>query len=213
MSISVVKEKFIKKFMRMARFVANDQPICPSRQIGAIIIDPLTNKVLGLGYNGAPRGTPHPNSREYLENYFWTQLTQQEKDVFLPLINIRHWYEKHTTPTNKLDSQLKEAFLDKYAGQKVCPRKLIGAKSGERSELCTCLHAEQNSIFSANVSLANSVIFIYGCTPCFSCAGALIQNGIVECHTIGGIYHEPSLWLLKEGGVKLYIHTEKLLEK
>ena len=32
---------------------------CPSRKVGSVIINPETNQVISMGYNGSPRGTAH----------------------------------------------------------------------------------------------------------------------------------------------------------
>lgn len=32
---------------------------CPSRQVGAVLIDPESKAILSTGYNGAPKGLPH----------------------------------------------------------------------------------------------------------------------------------------------------------
>ena len=32
---------------------------CPSRQVGAVLVDPETDYIIATGYNGAARGTPH----------------------------------------------------------------------------------------------------------------------------------------------------------
>jgi len=46
----------------MALLVAQ-RSTCPSRRVGAIIINPETYSVIATGYNGAPRGMPHCDER------------------------------------------------------------------------------------------------------------------------------------------------------
>jgi len=45
-------------FFSIAKTVAQ-KATCPSRKVGAVVIDPETNHILSTGYNGAPRGTEH----------------------------------------------------------------------------------------------------------------------------------------------------------
>lgn len=45
-------------FLGMAKYVSQ-RGSCPTRQVGAVIIDPDTKAVLSVGYNGSPRGTDH----------------------------------------------------------------------------------------------------------------------------------------------------------
>lgn len=45
-------------FLTMARHVSL-RSTCPSRKVGAVLIDPETSFVIATGYNGAPRNTPH----------------------------------------------------------------------------------------------------------------------------------------------------------
>ncbi len=65
--------------MREAKFHSEDQPVCYSRQIGCVIVNPALNSVVATGYNGAPRKTEHPDSYTYLKEYFWPQLTTIER--------------------------------------------------------------------------------------------------------------------------------------
>ena len=45
-------------FLGMAKYVSQ-RGTCPTRQVGAVIVDAETNSVLSVGYNGSPRGTSH----------------------------------------------------------------------------------------------------------------------------------------------------------
>jgi len=45
-------------FFNMAKTLAQ-RSTCPSRKVGAIVVDPETNTFVCGGYNGAPRGTAH----------------------------------------------------------------------------------------------------------------------------------------------------------
>lgn len=63
-----------------------------------------------------------------------------------------------------------------------CERDIEGIKSGERLELCYCLHAEQNAILQAarnGVSIEGATIY---CTtfPCPICARMIANSGIRE---------------------------------
>ena len=45
-------------FLGLAKMTAT-RATCPSRQVGAVIINPDTKAIIATGYNGAPRGTQH----------------------------------------------------------------------------------------------------------------------------------------------------------
>lgn len=45
-------------FLDMAALVST-RATCPSRMVGAVIVNPETHAVIATGYNGAPKGTPH----------------------------------------------------------------------------------------------------------------------------------------------------------
>lgn len=48
-------------FFGIAKMVSA-KSTCPSRQVGAVLVDPNTNFIVATGYNGAPRGTEHCGS-------------------------------------------------------------------------------------------------------------------------------------------------------
>ncbi len=45
-------------FAHLASVVAT-RSTCTRRQVGAVAVDPVTHRVLGTGFNGAPPGEPH----------------------------------------------------------------------------------------------------------------------------------------------------------
>jgi deoxycytidylate deaminase len=195
-----MKEKFIKKYMRLARQIGIDNNPCLSRQIGAVIIDPGTNRIQGMGYNGPPTGTPHCNSLHYLKRYFWPQLTEKEKESFR-----LEWGKKEI-----LDSQIQDWFANKYANGSICPRRFVGAKSGERLELCSCVHCEVNTIINSEHTHGNVMLMWCG-VSCWDCSKVIINAGIKEIHCLkwGKDYSLMSRQLLKDGGVKIFEYDEK----
>jgi len=69
-----------------------------------------------------------------------------------------------------------------------CLREKLGIPSGERTEICRGLHAEQNALVQAaryGISLEGSTIY---CTtePCVTCSKMLINAGIRRV-----VYKEP----------------------
>lgn len=66
----------------------------------------------------------------------------------------------------------------------VCPRKVGGYNSGEGLEHCPATHAEVNAIVTAarmGVSVELGKMYVAGAPlPCKSCAGAIINAGLVE---------------------------------
>jgi dCMP deaminase len=45
-------------FLNLAKSTSQ-RSTCPSRKVGSVIINPETNQVISMGYNGSPRGTAH----------------------------------------------------------------------------------------------------------------------------------------------------------
>ena len=71
-------DKFIHKYMHLAKNFGEDSNPCYSRKIGVIIVEPKINKIVATGYNGPPRGTPHCDSKKHLHIIVWPQLTETE---------------------------------------------------------------------------------------------------------------------------------------
>lgn len=211
----ILSRKFINKYMRLARQVGEDQNPCYSRKIGVVIVDPARNKILGTGYNGPPRGTPHCDGREYLEKVVWPQLDAAERRVALENAVMG---TRESCPASLPDlagtEEGKALFLDNAAGCKTCPRRLAGAKSGERTELCSCEHGERNAIYNATCDLHGSWAFCWCGVPCWDCTKALIQAGVVRVYCTadpsyankgGPDYSFGSRWLFEQRGILLNV--------
>lgn len=198
-----MKTKFIKKWMRVAKLIGEDQNPCHSRQIGAVIVDPESNRILGTGYNGPAPDTPHPTSEIYLREYFWPQLTYDDKKSLyfslLPAFSIAN--------DSELDTIVLDAFIKEYKDKSICPRRIVGAKSGERNELCSCGHAERHAITNSAQNIQGSYMFCWCGVPCLQCTDSIIQAGIKRVYCLTGPhYHELSPWLFEQANVVILQH-------
>jgi deoxycytidylate deaminase len=199
-----MKEKFVKKYMRMAKQVGEDMNPCYSRSIGVIVVrnhGDGSGKVLGTGYNGPPRNTPHCDDREYLAQIVWPQLTEQEKLLANHKAGVKPDHEY-------TDEQLCENFANTLAGCKTCPRKIVGAPSGKRLELCSCAHAETNAIVNASDDLYGAEMFCWCGCPCYECTKLIINSGIKKVYIIdwGADYSHGSRFLFHKAGVVVEEH-------
>lgn len=182
-----MNEKFILKYMRIAKLVAEDQNPCYSRHVGAIIVDPTVNKIVGAGYNGPPKSVPHCDSEEHLNAIVWPQLSNSEKSLI------------------EFKPMTQEEFVSKYAGCKQCPRKIIKAGPGQRLELCSCVHAEANAIVNASQKLLDCYIFCWCPLPCIECTKLIINAGIkkVYCYHEEKDYSVGSRFLFEKANVEV----------
>lgn len=86
-----------------------------------------------------------------------------------------------------------------------CVRQNMGIPSGERTELCRGLHAEQNAIIQAalhGVRIAGSDIYIT-LQPCVLCAKMLINAGIQRIVYDGDYPDDLSRRMLDEADIEL----------
>jgi len=200
-----MKDHFVKKYMRLAKQVGEDGNNCHSRKIGVVIVrvhEDGSSKILGTGYNSPPRSTPHCDSEEYLREIFWKQLTDDEKNLIVQKLDYNVF---HFTGSG-MDDAVCEKLCEKYANQKICPRKLIDAQSGQRLELCSCVHAETNAIVNSCDDLYGAYMFCWCGVPCVDCTKLIINSGIKRLYVIdwGFDYSHSSRWLFGKKGVEIY---------
>jgi deoxycytidylate deaminase len=194
MSANQVPMKFVDKYMHIARSVADDNDACYSRQIGVVIAD-RNNRIVSLGYNGPPQGTPHCDDYQYLKDFFIPQLTIGELDKLIPEIVPNQPFQAR---------KLMNDWCINNSGCGTCPRRFINAGPGERSTLCSCQHAERNAITNAKESLDNAVMYCWCGVPCIDCTGAIINAGIKTVyHLDHPDYHTTSRWLFEQANVEL----------
>lgn len=200
-----MKEKFIVKYMMMAKEMGTRFNPCFSRHIGIVIVDPVRNAPISTGYNGPPEGTPHCDTKEFLSGYFWPQLTEAEKDRACESVRGPH----------EVCEVSEDFFTSRAAGKKVCPRRYVKAGSGERPTLCSCAHAERNAINRSPMPVHGMEMFCWCGVPCMDCASAILQSGIdkVYCLKVDGPdYFPQSRWLFSVSGVILREYTQEFLE-
>jgi len=199
-----VKDKFIRKYMRLSKIIANDQNPCLSRRVGVVVVDPSTNGIVGAGYNGPPEGTPHCNEVEFLESFFWPQLTVDEKEKVYELGRLHN-----ICRPMKYDASVACQYI---ADCNQCPRNFLGYSSGQRAELCSCQHAERNALNKLPIPAKGLSMFCWCGVPCVQCAGSIINASIAEVHCLKtDEYQSVSRWLFQHGKTKLFEHDATTL--
>lgn len=91
-----------------------------------------------------------------------------------------------------------------------CIRQELNIPSGERQEVCTAVHAEQNLLVSAlinGVTLTNTTIY---CTtfPCVTCAKLLISIGTYELYVRDMYPDVLSMRMLEDCKIRVYNWNE-----
>lgn len=206
-----LSSKFIRKYMRLARQIGEDNDACYSRQIGTVIVkvSEKTSRIVGTGYNGPAPCTPHTDSHSYLRDYFWPLLTSDDKESLRLTLGIFRKDYPEITDT-QFDKYCAMQFAGHYNDKKICPRRLLKCGPGERSELCTCGHSERHAITNTACDLDGALMFCWCCIPCIQCSDSIIQAGIVEVHCHEGPeYQKGSLWMLESAGVNVYQYDPK----
>src|SRR5574343_1322531 len=96
----------------------------------------------------------------------------------------------------------------------ICPRIMLGYKSGEGLHICTASHAERNTILNAaslGISVKDSTMYMNCGIPCKDCLIEIIIAGIdrIVC-TSFDYYDELSKRILQDPGVKLKVCVYEL---
>ncbi len=197
--------KFIRKWMLLAKTIAEQNDACYSRQIGTVIVDPKTNSVVSVGYNGPPQNTPHCDSYEFLRNFFWPQLTLKEKLILLDSLPDQHIHAAFVSNNRiQAENEQRDSWCSHYKECKICPRRLINTDIGQRTELCSCTHSEANALNKLPISSVGLVVYIWPIQPCIQCAGALINAGIDKVFCLKDQdYHPVSRFLFDQSCCEL----------
>lgn len=91
-----------------------------------------------------------------------------------------------------------------------CPRHVLGAKSGELTEMCVAGHAEENAILNAawhGIATKGATLYLTCGIPCFRCVIKIINAGISEIVVTGlKFYDDNSKYLLNNSTVKVRLY-------
>lgn len=199
--------KYLRKYMAIAKTVGTIDNPCYSRKIGIVIAAADLSHILGTGYNGPPRKTPHTTTEEYIRQYLFPQLNQQDIDKLADVFEIQR-----SEFTQLQRDSVEAEFVRRYKDCDTCPRRLLGIPSGERPFLCSCEHGERNAIYNSTGDLKYSVMFCWCGVPCIDCTKAIINSQIAKVICLKApLYHEQSPWLFRKAGVELWEIEEEVL--
>lgn len=197
----------LKKWFRVASAIKEVENPCHSRKIGVVIVDLITNSLVSSGHNGPPLGCPKNDDRDYLKNVVWPQLTIDDKFIAKKCMPGLEIWSVHD------DKDVCEAYCNQYANSKTCPRKTINAPSGQRLELCTCIHGEVDAITKANRSVVGLSMICYCGVPCIECTKVIINSGLFDVYAIdhgrGDYSPYSSRWLFEKSGTFLKLVKEE----
>lgn len=226
-------DKWVRKHMKMAKALADDNQACYSRKIGVVLMSP-EHEPISWGYNGSISKAPHNDDPRYLAHLWQNLLTDEQRNYLITKYSLQpaEKGESYRIGTFKVCAPVEEreadtvyvnnigqAFVEKFTDCKTCPRRLLDIKSGAGLELCNCAHAERNAVANAakrGAATKGSIAYCWCGVPCFDCASMLIQSGIsgVYCLETGQPDYSPSSrGLFRMRGVKLtVVKPEDILE-
>jgi len=172
--MSIIRGKIMglsaKSFFAICNDVAQNSK-CLSRKIGAVIV--RDGAIVGTGYNGPPRGVPHCGVRHQYDN----KLQEEYYNKKACFCSDCSWDGK-SFPIIISGNTITSAITST-----ICPRQILGYKSGEGLEWCIAGHAERNAL----INCAREGISTKGCSmymscgiSCTPCLVEIINAGIVE---------------------------------
>lgn len=110
--------------------------------------------------------------------------------------------DKHVIATGYNGATKGSKHCDEKGG---CIRKQMSIPSGERLDICSAVHAEQNAIIQAaytGVSTKDATMYVT-VSPCFTCAKMIVNAGITKVITAGDYPDDRTKELFKEVGVTI----------
>lgn len=138
------------------------------------------NTIIGTGYNGPPRGI----------------LTCDQRFLIDPI--LAEEAEKHG-----LDPK-------ECAEKKICPRRLLGYKSGEGLEWCVAGHGERNALINSarmGISTKDCTLYMNCGIPCSDCLVEIINSGVSEIVVVGLDFYDKSSKYLMDNVTTLECRT------
>lgn len=202
----MLSEKHIIKYMKTAKLMAEEGNSCKSRHVGAVVVDPITNAMVSVGYNGPPSGSPDCDSIEYLTMLWQLLIGYDDKERLVSeVLSIDPLNLDHPEDIE----QYREQTLQQAKGCGKCPRRLLGCESGKRLELCSCAHAEANALVNAsktNSKTYGAYMFAWCGVPCIECSKLIVNAGIQKIFCLKSEepdYSPQSRWLFNQSNVEL----------
>lgn len=138
-------DKWTRKYMKLAKTLADDNTACYSRKIGCVLISE-DNEPISFGYNGSIVKSPHNDDPAYLAHIWKSILTNDQRDYLIRKYDLKgnkdyplyHFFSNNRLLITEVDG-MGYAFVNKFSGCKTCPRKLLDIPSGESMDICNCL--------------------------------------------------------------------------
>jgi len=154
---------------------------CLSRRIGAILVN--DKRIIAAGYNGPASGIVRCDRRWEIDPVF----TEKYKDKII------------------INKYINDPSFEHL--KNMCPRRAVGAKSGEYLDMCLAVHAEENAILMcarSTTEAKDTTMYMTCGIPCKLCMNKIIQVGIKEIVvTTLTVYDDSSLYLLENSSVKI----------
>ncbi len=189
-------------FLGIAKAVAKNSK-CLSRKIGSVLVK--DKSIVSTGYNGPPRKVSPCSSR----------ISKVGRDC-----------DRTGTAIIRIDGIdypcpgiTFAALVDgTTAGDLIhntCPRQLIGAKSGERLDLCIAGHSERNALIQAGregISTKGSNLYCYCNIPCKDCMIEIVNFGVDTVVCLDGPpYDILSEYIACEGKISVVKYAKELV--
>lgn len=143
-------------FLQVCEAVSRNSP-CMSIQRGAILV--RDKSIVSTGYNGPPRGVPHCGQNRFAAD---DRLRRRIAS----------------------DVRIKETGRELHHRIKtICPRQILGYKSGQGLDWCFAAHAEKNCLINAarlGVITLGTTLYTDSVIPCKDCLIGLINAGVCD---------------------------------
>jgi len=137
--------------------------------------------IISTGYNGPPRGFPHCNKRYLIDPELRKAMRKISKNP------------------------------DDVEYHDICPRYVLGAKSGEMLDWCVAGHAERSSLIEAartGTKTKGATMYMNCSVPCTPCLIEIINAGIKEIVVIDELYYDISAkYIIDNSTLKMRIYN------